>query len=104
MSVLPPQRRISRTERLAEFFRARPGNWIDGRELANVAGTYAWRTRISDLRRAPFYMRIDNRQRHVTTPDQQQFVISEYIFLGGRIPTDVPTQRARVELPAGCSR
>jgi hypothetical protein len=62
--------------RVAAFFRARPGEWIDGRELMNVAGSYGWRTRISDCRRAPYFMRIDNRQRKV-----ERFTVSEYMFV-----------------------
>ena len=32
---------------LAAFFKARPNQWIDGKELATVAGGYAWRSRCS---------------------------------------------------------
>lgn len=49
---------------LAQFFRDRPGQWIDGMVLANVGGCYAYRTRISDLR-TQLGMQIDNRQRRV---------------------------------------
>jgi hypothetical protein len=56
-----PQPKLSLTERLAAYFRARPGCWIDGRELSTIAGSYAWRTRLSELRRAPFFMRIGRR-------------------------------------------
>jgi len=52
-------------DRLASYFRERPSVWIDGRELATVAGSYAWRTRISELRRAPYLMAVENRQRRV---------------------------------------
>lgn len=67
--------------RLAEFFRARPGEWIDGRVVADVAGAYAWRTRISDLRRPPFAMAVENRQRRVERPDGSTFTVSEYRYL-----------------------
>lgn len=67
----------SLADRLAEFFRSRPGQWIDGRQLAHVAGSYAWRTRVSDLRRAPYFMTITNRQRRVRVGDKT-FIISEY--------------------------
>jgi len=70
----------SLVERLAGLFRSRPGVWIDGRALAPIAGAYAWRSRISDLRRAPFRMRIDNRQRRVRH-DGRAIVVSEYRFV-----------------------
>lgn len=67
----------TRVGRLAAFFRERPGHWVDGRALAPIAGSYAWRTRISDLRRAPFLMTIENRQRTIET-ESGPLVISEY--------------------------
>jgi hypothetical protein len=42
------------TARVAALFIARPGEWIDGRVIAQVGGQYAWRTRIADVRRDPF--------------------------------------------------
>jgi hypothetical protein len=69
--------------RLAAFFEANAGVWLDGRELARVAGAYAWRSRISELRRAPFNMRIENRLRSVDEAGQR-FRISEYRLLEGR--------------------
>jgi hypothetical protein len=71
---------VTRAERLAAFFRERPGCWVDGRALAPVAGSYAWRTRISDLRRAPFLMTIENRQRTIQT-EGGAITISEYRFV-----------------------
>lgn len=72
---------MTRLEALAAFFRARPGVWVDGRELSTLAGTYAWRSRCSDLRRAPYSMAIANRQRRVKRPDDTSFVIiSEYRY------------------------
>lgn len=53
------------TGKLAQFFRERPGQWIDGMTLAGVAGSYAWRSRCADLRKAPWLMTIENRQRRV---------------------------------------
>lgn len=50
------------TDRLADYFRLRRGVWIDGRQLAQIAGYAAWRTRLSELRRAPYSMVIENRQ------------------------------------------
>jgi hypothetical protein len=70
----------TRVSRLAAFFRERPGCWVDGRALALIAGSYAWRTRVSDLRRAPFYMQIENRQRTIQT-DHAPITVSEYRFV-----------------------
>lgn len=41
---------MSLNDRLEALFRSRPGEWIDGRKLAEVAGYAAWRTRVSNLR------------------------------------------------------
>jgi hypothetical protein len=67
--------RTSLTAQLAAFFQARPGVWVDGRAIADIAGSYAWRTRVSDLRHAPFFMQVENRQRR-----RGRFVVSEYRF------------------------
>jgi hypothetical protein len=69
----------TRAHRLAMFFHERPNRWIDGRMLAPIAGSYAWRTRISDLRRAPFYMVIENRLRSIDT-DEGHVTVSEYRY------------------------
>lgn len=66
----------SRNEQLAAFFRARPNQWIDGRRL-EFAGSYAWRTRVSNLRKAPFGMVIENRLR-ATLPGA---LVSEYRYV-----------------------
>lgn len=73
-------KRMTLTTSLALFFRDHPGKWIDGRRLSKIAGYAAWRTRISDLRKSPFRMTIENRQRRVKTADGA-FVISEYRFV-----------------------
>jgi hypothetical protein len=66
--------------RFAEYFRDRPNRWVDGRALAEIAGAYAWRTRVSDLRRPPFRMEIQNRRRTIATTDGR-ITISEYRFV-----------------------
>lgn len=53
-------KRPSLADRLADYFRQRPGVWVNAFELFEVAGSFAWRSRISDLRRAPFNMVIEN--------------------------------------------
>ena len=78
-SVAPSK---SRLERLAQFFRERPYQWFDGaHELATIGGKYAWRSRISDLRRSPYGYQIDNRQRSVKRPDGTTYTVSEYRYV-----------------------
>ena len=60
-------------DRLAAYLKARAWQWIDGRELALVAGAYGWRTRVSDLRRPPYNLTIENRLRR-----EGRYTISEY--------------------------
>lgn len=67
--------------RLAQHFAHHPGEWQDGRTLSVIGGCYAWRSRCSDLRRAPYNMTIDNRQRRVAAPDGGTYVVSEYRFI-----------------------
>jgi hypothetical protein len=89
--------------KLADFFHRRPNCWVDGKTLSLIAGQYAWRTRCSDLRRAPFNMVIENRQRHVAVGGET-FTISEYRFVVQDVQTgegaadDAPTS------PAAASR
>ena len=67
---------MSRATRLSDLFRRSPGEWFDGRELAEVGGVYAWRTRVSELRRSPFFMNIENRQRDVREADGTVFTVA----------------------------
>ena len=62
-------------DRAEALFRARPGEWIDGREIADVAGCYASRTRISELR-TKRGMVIENRLRRLKT--STRYTVSEY--------------------------
>ena len=62
---------------LAEYLKARVGQWIDGKELATVAGGYAWRSRVSECRRL-YGLQIDNRQERVKLPNGQRFTRSLY--------------------------
>jgi hypothetical protein len=68
----------SLADRLESFFRSRPSEWVDGRELARIAGAYGWRTRCSDLRKRG--MDIQNRCRRVKLPTGQTVTVSEYRF------------------------
>lgn len=66
-------------DRLESFFDEHPGEWLDGRELAKIGGAYAWRTRVSDLRKPPYRMRILNRRRRVEQ-DGRVWSVSEYSY------------------------
>jgi hypothetical protein len=70
----------SRTERLAAFFQAHPNEWISALDLMPIAGGLSWRTRVSDCRRRPHNLTIENRQRRVRQ-DGRSFVVSEYRYL-----------------------
>ena len=76
---------MSLTAKLAAHFKANVGRWIDGRELATVAGAYAWRTRVSELRKAPWLMTIENREmrgRRLTASNEWRNVVtSEYRYV-----------------------
>lgn len=72
---------MSLVARLARFFRSHERQWVDGKSLASIAGGYAWRTRCSDLRRAPFFMAIENRQRRVETAPGKFITVSEYRYV-----------------------
>lgn len=74
------ERRKSLAYRLREFLIAHPGVWFDGRELAKHAGFYAWRTRVSNLRKRPYYMTIERRG-SVIYEDGRTFKISEYCYI-----------------------
>jgi hypothetical protein len=72
---------VTKCEALANFFQAWPDRWHDGETLAAYGGKYAWRTRVADLRRAPYLMQIDNRVRRVCDPNGKTlFKISEYRY------------------------
>lgn len=70
---------MSLVENLAAFFQDKPNEWIDGRRLS-FAGSYAWRTRVSNLRKPPFNMTIENRVRRIDD-GTDQFTISEYRYV-----------------------
>ena len=87
MSLHP--RSDSKADQLADFFRARPNEWIDGKVLASLAGGYAWRTRVSDVRRPPHSLTIENRQRRIRTATGSTYIVSEYrLAAAGGIVTE----------------
>ena len=49
------------TDKMARYFRAHEGQWLDLADLAAVGGIGGFRTRISECRHAPYGMAIDNR-------------------------------------------
>lgn len=65
-------------DRLARYFQARPNVWIDAHAFFDLAGSMGWRTRISELRHAPWHLRIENRVRVFTRADKSRFTVSEY--------------------------
>ena len=72
--------RVTLADRLADYFKARPNVWIDGMELARIAGSYAWRSRCSDIRRT-FGMVIENRVRWVPGYNGESMrKVSEYRY------------------------
>ncbi len=87
---------LTLNEQLAAFFRRHPNQWIDSAaELAHIAGRNAWRTRVSDLRRPPFSMRIENRVRRTAGIGGRRVTISEYRF----VPNSIPAKSGTVEAP-----
>lgn len=71
---------LSLTDRLEAFFRQRPFVWVDGKQLAQVAGAYAWRSRCADLRKRG--LTIENQQ--ITFKDNatnRRWKISEYRYV-----------------------
>lgn len=73
-------RRVTRTAELASYFRARPWVWVNCLDL-EFAGRQAWRSRLSNLRFAPYRMTIKNRQMRVPRADGRgAFTRSEYRF------------------------
>lgn len=72
---------VTLTAKLAAFFRERPGVWHDGRVIAGVAGYAGFRGRISDIRRPPFNMRVENRTRRPRGRDGIRFTVSEYRYI-----------------------
>lgn len=60
---------MSLCDRLADYFRSRPDQWIDARQLLPIAGFAAWRTRLSELRKPPYNLDIRNETRRVKKHD-----------------------------------
>jgi hypothetical protein len=70
---------ISFNDRLAAYFRAHEGEWVNARELF-FAGSMGWRTRISNCRRE-FGMAIENRIYRRETAPGCFITCSEYRYV-----------------------
>ena len=88
--VVPMAPLTTRMGRVAQFFHENPDIWIDGMRLAQIGGSYAWRTRVSECR--GLGMDIENRQRH-----EGKRVISEYRYRPAGIPEARTSPRAAYE-------
>lgn len=71
----------SLNDKLEAYFKARPNVWIDGKELAKIAGGYGWRTRCSDVRKRG--LTIENRVRRPNP--NEPFKVIEYRY----VPADL---------------
>jgi hypothetical protein len=86
------------TAKLAAYLRRRPGEWINAREFFPIAGSFGWRSRLSDCRQL-YGMRIVNRQRRIApdpTAPAKKITITEYQFQPER-----PAQQLTLEEAAG---
>jgi hypothetical protein len=83
----------SLTAVVAAYFEARPNRWLDGREIQQVAGAYAWRTRISDARRHPYNLNIKNRQRRIKTASGES-TVSEYMFVPVVVTEEIEEEKS----------
>jgi hypothetical protein len=68
-------------DRLERFFREHPGVWLDGKDIAGIAGAYAWRSRVSDVRQGFREQGGDilNRQKRIRISQDNYYVRSEYM-------------------------
>lgn len=80
-------KRATLLDNLEAFFRLRPRYWIDGKRLEDVAGAYAWRSRVSDLRTRRG-MVIENRIRKLQNPAGRTYTASEYRFVPPAAPAE----------------
>lgn len=74
------------TEKVAKHFQQHPRVWIDCRELAQIGGFMAWRSRISECR-TTLGMTIENRLRKAG-----KVTVSEYRWVPPSHPEQLPLQ------------
>jgi hypothetical protein len=84
------------TDRVAQLFRDMPGQWIDARVIAQVGGSLASRTRISECR-SRYGMDIRNRTRREETPIGG-YTVSEFCYFPQPQPRALSEAEAQ-ELP-----
>jgi len=77
---MPSTDKTTLNNRLEDFFHHHVNEWVDARQLQRVAGMFAWRTRVSNLRYAPWNMKIRNRTRRVLKADGGWMTVSEYRY------------------------
>jgi hypothetical protein len=70
----------SLNDKLEAFFKDRPNVSVDGKRLAEIAGCYGWRTRVSDLR-TKRGMNIVNDVLTLKDASGKPYKISHYTFL-----------------------
>lgn len=64
-------------DRVEALLTARRGVWVNARELAEVGGFAAWRTRLSNVRRQRGLV-IENRVRMERSESGRRYRVSEY--------------------------
>ncbi len=84
------------TDRLLAFLRQHPDQWIDGMELARVAGCYGWRSRVADVRRLGHV--VENRVRTLRAEGGEVRKVSEY-----RLKTTGLITSDKSEVATGCN-
>jgi hypothetical protein len=87
---------LTLVDRLQAFLEARPNEWVDGLALAQIAGAYAWRTRLSDLRQRGLV--IENRVRRV----EKRFKVSEYRLVVRQVGQQLKRAMTRPVNPCVC--
>jgi hypothetical protein len=85
--------------RVAAHFRKQPNRWIDGRELAAIGGYAGWRSRVSDCRRSPHNLNIENRQRRARRSDGGVYTISEYRLILPEVVREATTREVEAASP-----
>jgi hypothetical protein len=66
---------------LAVYFLARPNQDIPAPDLVPLGGLCSWRTRISDLRKAPYHLDIRNETRTARRADGSAYKASFYRYI-----------------------
>jgi hypothetical protein len=69
----------SLTGRVYALLDAHRGQWVDGREIAQVGGYAGWSARVRDLRKLGYT--VENRQTVVAYANGNHYTISEYRLL-----------------------